>query len=43
MTIFTQLDKIHARGVVHADIRDVNIVFDNDGKMAWLIDFDLTG
>ena len=39
--ILRQLNKVHAAGFVHSDVRHTNIVFSYDGKHAWLIDFDL--
>ena len=39
--ILRQLNKVHAAGFVHSDVRHTNIVFSYNGKHAWLIDFDL--
>ena len=39
--ILRQLNKVHAAGFVHFDVRHTNIVFSYKGKHAWLIDFDL--
>ena len=39
--ILRQLNKVHAAGFVHSDIRHKNIVSSCDGRHAWLIDFDL--
>ena len=39
--ILRQLNKVHAAGFVHSDVRRTNIVFSYNGKHAWLIDFDL--
>ena len=33
------LEKLHAKGIVHGDIKPENIILGNDGKI-WLIDFD---
>lgn len=33
------LEQLHAKGIVHGDIKPENIILGNDGKM-WLIDFD---
>ena len=37
------LQKLHTNDFVHSDIRIENLVFDDHGTTAWLIDFDLTG
>ena len=39
--LLQQLNKVHAAGFVHSDVRQTNIAFSYDGKHAWLIDFDL--
>ena len=38
--ILKQLHCIHALGYVHADIREINIVFSDNNKNAWIIDLD---
>lgn len=38
-----QLERVHAAGWVHGDLRAENFVFSPDGSSAWVIDFDLAG
>ncbi|CAB9515909.1 unknown protein [Seminavis robusta] len=38
--IIQQLQELHKKGFVHGDIRACNIVFGEDPKEGWLIDFD---
>ena len=37
------LDKLHSNGYVHGDVRQSNLVFDDEGKEGYLIDYDLCG
>ena len=39
--VLKQLHCIHALGYVHADIREINIVFSDNNKNAWIIDLDI--
>ena len=39
--VLKQLHCIHALGCVHADIREINIVFSDNNKNAWIIDLDI--
>ena len=39
--VLKQLQQIHDMGYCHSDIRSVNLVFGEDGRNAWIIDFDL--
>eukprot|EP00339_Tiarina_fusa_P013424 CAMPEP_0117009232 /NCGR_PEP_ID=MMETSP0472-20121206/8446_1 /TAXON_ID=693140 ORGANISM="Tiarina fusus, Strain LIS" /NCGR_SAMPLE_ID=MMETSP0472 /ASSEMBLY_ACC=CAM_ASM_000603 /LENGTH=694 /DNA_ID=CAMNT_0004711463 /DNA_START=21 /DNA_END=2105 /DNA_ORIENTATION=+ len=39
----TQVGRLHAKRIVHGDIRSLNVVFSTDGNHCWLIDFDIAG
>ena len=41
--IVNSLKILHEKNYVHSDIRDVNLVFSESSKEAWIIDFDLAG
>ena len=37
------LDKLHKEGYVHGDIRLANLIFGDDSRDGYLIDYDLSG
>jgi len=43
LPMLQDLQKLHTNDFVHSDIRIENLVFDDHGTTAWLIDFDLIG
>lgn len=41
--ILCMLHNLHAQGYVHGDVRPSNLVFDQQGRDGYLIDYDLVG